>query len=114
VHELVNTLDSHSWGDLVGNIQRLIRTLFFLKSHSPKTHQPIWDPCYDKIFLGKLAILTQNKAMQVNYEKIIITVFFRKMPILGRKSQKIVIITSTPDNGVPRLGKIKGHTYSIY
>jgi hypothetical protein len=60
-----------------------------------------WDQCYDflnifaKFFGKKLAFLTQNKANL--YKMLIITsVFEKNANFFRRKSQKIVIITSTP------------------
>jgi hypothetical protein len=65
----------------------------------------IWDGCYDfkryfrqKKSVKKLAFLTQNKAKL--FKHLIITLVFEKNANFfaenGRKSQKIVIITSTP------------------
>jgi hypothetical protein len=70
---------------------------------------PTWDRCYDYVFKyfrrkiqQKMAFLTENKAELPKI--LIITLVFEKTPIFspkfGKKSQKIVIITSTPDHRV--------------
>jgi hypothetical protein len=61
----------------------------------------IWDRCYDfknifaEKFSEKLALLTRNKA-ELCKILIITLVFEKKRQFFRRKSQKIVIITSTP------------------
>jgi hypothetical protein len=67
---------------------------------------PSWDRCYDiKIFSEKIGVFLL-KLLLVFAKIVIITLVFEKTPFFRRKSQKIVIITSTPESS---MSGVRGH-----